>query len=216
MTKPADPADNLARNVRALRETRGLTQKKLADLSGVPRATWANLETGAANPTLAVLVRVAAALQVSIEELIGPPRAAARLYREGTLPVRLRGRVRVGQVLPDPMSGLRIERMALPPGAGMTGVPHTAGTREYLACETGRVEAHGERREVAPVTGRRARLPWRPEARLQEPDHRACRGLQRRGPRARAGLTRTPRMPPRARALDPRGRTRYMPLRARR
>ncbi len=49
-------------------------------LAGIPRATWANLESGAANPTLAVLVGVAQALQVRLEELIEPPRRSGRLY----------------------------------------------------------------------------------------------------------------------------------------
>ena len=30
--------------------------------------------------------------------------------------------------------------MELPPGSSMAGVPHTAGTREYLTCERGRIE----------------------------------------------------------------------------
>ena len=34
----------LARNIKTLREARGATQAQLAKLSGVPRATWANLE----------------------------------------------------------------------------------------------------------------------------------------------------------------------------
>ena len=55
-------AAHLGRNIQALREARGQTQQQIAKLAGVPRATWANLESGAANPTLAVLVRVAQAL----------------------------------------------------------------------------------------------------------------------------------------------------------
>ena len=43
---------------------------ELATLSGVPRPTIANLESGSANPTLGVLVRIASSLQVSIEQLI--------------------------------------------------------------------------------------------------------------------------------------------------
>src|SRR5512144_2705734 len=86
-----DVAAALAQNLRQLRVARGLTQEQLAKVSGVPRPTWAHLESGAANPTLGVLVRVADALEVRIEELIGPPRAAARLYRAGTLPARKRG-----------------------------------------------------------------------------------------------------------------------------
>ena len=30
--------------------------------------------------------------------------------------------------------------MELPPRGAMAGVPHTAGTREYLTCERGRIE----------------------------------------------------------------------------
>jgi XRE family transcriptional regulator, regulator of sulfur utilization len=49
---------NLADNLRALREARGLSQQQIAEIAGVPRPTWAHLESGAANPTVAVLVRV--------------------------------------------------------------------------------------------------------------------------------------------------------------
>jgi DNA-binding XRE family transcriptional regulator len=59
-----DVAGHLGNNIRQLREARGLTQQQIAKVAGVPRPTWANLESGAANPTLAVLIRVASALQV--------------------------------------------------------------------------------------------------------------------------------------------------------
>jgi transcriptional regulator with XRE-family HTH domain len=131
---------NLANNMRTLRESRGVTQAQISKLAGLPRPTWANLESGAANPTLQILVKVATALQVSVEELIGAPRATAKLYRANELRWRKRGEVTVRQLLPEPLSGLALERMTLPPGASMTGTPHTPGTREYLTCESGRVE----------------------------------------------------------------------------
>lgn len=133
-------ATNLANNIRALRELRKHTQQQLAQLSGVPRPTVANLETGSANPTLGVLVKIASALGVSIEELILAPRSSAKLYAAGTLPSRTRGKVRVQKLLPDPIVGLEIERFELPIGAKMTGIPHTPGTREYLTCEAGEIE----------------------------------------------------------------------------
>ena len=136
----AGAAAHLGRNIQALREARGQTQQQIAKVAGVPRATWANLESGAANPTLAVLVRVAQALSVRLEELIEPPRRLGRLYRAGTLPSRTRGPVVVRKLLPETIPGLEIERMELPPGSAMAGVPHTAGTREYLTCERGRIE----------------------------------------------------------------------------
>jgi transcriptional regulator with XRE-family HTH domain len=129
----------LAENVRQLRETRGLTQQQMADLAGIPRATWTNLESGSANPTLTVLARVAQSLQVSLEELISPPRATARHYPKAALATQFRGSVELRHLLPDPISGMEIDRMALPPHARLTGIPHTPGTREYLACEAGEI-----------------------------------------------------------------------------
>ncbi len=142
----------LAANVRQLRLARGLTQEQLAKISGVPRPTWAHLESGGANPTLAVLVRVATALQVSIEELISAPKATGRLVRRDALRTRTRQGVVIRKLLPEPLPGLEIERMELPPGARMTGTPHRAGTREYLTCESGRLAlvASGSRWELDP------------------------------------------------------------------
>ena len=136
----ADAAANLGRNIQQLREARGLSQQQIAHVAGIPRATWANLESGAANPTLAVRVRAADALQVRLEELIEPPHRAGRLYQAAALPARKRGAVSVRKLLPESIAGLEIERMEFPPGAAMAGIPHTPGTREYLTCERGQIE----------------------------------------------------------------------------
>lgn len=159
----SDVATRLAHNARALREGRGLTQAQIAKRAGIPRATWANLETGAANPTLAVLDRAANALQVTLEELIAAPRSEARRYPKGSLPVKARGTVRVQKLLPDPIPGMEIDRIDLPAGARMVDVPHTAGTREYLTCESGEL--------VLVASGE--------EYRLEEGDVVAFRGDQR-------------------------------------
>ena len=135
-----DLAARLARNVKQLRLARSQTQQQMAKLSGLPRATWAHIESGAGNPTLAVLHRAAFALQVAIEELIAEPRAEAKHYPKGSLPVRIRGEVSVRSLLPDEIAGMQIERIELPKGTRLTGVPHTPGTREYLTCETGEIE----------------------------------------------------------------------------
>jgi XRE family transcriptional regulator, regulator of sulfur utilization len=128
-----------AQNLKQLRHARGMTQHQIAKLAALPRATWANLESGEANPTLTVLQRVALALQVSIEELISAPRAACEFYPRGRLGERTKGEVTVRRLLPDPIPGMAIERLELPPGARMTGVPHTPGAREYLTCEAGEI-----------------------------------------------------------------------------
>ena len=129
----------LAANIRHLREARGLTQEQMARLAGIPRATWGHLETGAGNPTLAVLDKVATALQVPLEELTAGPRSTGRLYERGSLRTRKQGDGTIRQLLPDPIPGMVIDRMEIPPRGRIPGVPHMPGTREYFTCEKGRV-----------------------------------------------------------------------------
>ncbi len=145
-------SSRLGRNVKQLREARGFTQQRLAELAGIPRATWAHLESGTANPTLTVLRRVARALEVSLEELVCPPRAACQFYPRGSLPSRTQGQALVRKLLPDAIPGMEIERIELPAAGHMTGVPHTPGTREYLICEAGTLVlvAAGERWQLEP------------------------------------------------------------------
>lgn len=147
-----DVAARLGRNVRTLREARAMTQAQMAKLAAIPRATWANIESGAANPTLAVLDRVAFAFQVTIEELIAAPRSEARHYPRASLVTKLRGAAAIRKLLPDPIPGMEIDRFELPPRAKLSGIPHTPGTREYLTCEAGAIElvASGERYRLEP------------------------------------------------------------------
>lgn len=135
-----DLAGRLAQNIKQLRQARGFTQQQLANLSGLPRATCSNLESGTANPTLAVLHALAKALQIPLEELVSVPRADVQHYPKGSLPTRTRGSVTVTTLLPDAIPGTTIERLELPVGGRLIGTPHTPGTREYLSCEAGELE----------------------------------------------------------------------------
>ena len=147
-----DVATRLGRNVRTLREARGMTQAQMAKLASIPRATWANIESGGANPTLAVLDSVASAFQVTLEELVAAPRSEARHYRKEQLVVKMRGLAAIRKLLPDPIPGMEIDRFELPPRAKVSGIPHTPGTREYLTCEAGEIVlvASGEEYRLAP------------------------------------------------------------------
>jgi XRE family transcriptional regulator, regulator of sulfur utilization len=136
---PDELGARFAANVKMLREARGVTQQQIAKLAGIPRATWANLESGESNPTLSVLHRVARSLSVTLDELIATPRAACAYYPAATIPVVTRGQARMKKLLPDPIPGMEMDRIELPPRARLTGVPHTPGTREYLTCEAGAI-----------------------------------------------------------------------------
>lgn len=146
-----DIRENLAANLRRLRLARNLSQQQMAGLSGIPRPTWASLETGTANPTLTVLSKAAAALNVSIEELVGTPRNEFEFVPASDVRERRRQGVRLRPLVPAALPGLEISRMEFEPGGRMVGVPHTTGTREFLTCEQGAVTliAGGEHHELA-------------------------------------------------------------------
>ena len=144
-TPSADPdgattASHLARNLVSLRHTRSLTQDGLARGAGVPRSTIANLESGEGNPSLQVLVKVAQALGVPIDELLASPRALVRLWKADEVAMRSKGRgVTIRPLVPEPVPDSIVEVMDFAPGAVMGGTPHLPGTREFFTCLEGRV-----------------------------------------------------------------------------
>lgn len=58
-------------NLKAIRKDKGLTQDQLAELSGLSRRVIGHLETNAINPPIDTIISIAAALNVTIEELFG-------------------------------------------------------------------------------------------------------------------------------------------------
>lgn len=128
---------HLAKNIKQLREARGLSQEQAAKLAALPRPTWGNLESGSANPTLLVLLKVASVLHVSIEEIVGEPKAEAKFIPLSKLKTLRRGDAIIRKILPDALPGCELDRLELPEGAHLVGVPHRTGTREYLTCERG-------------------------------------------------------------------------------
>ena len=179
MDSPERIAAHLARNLASLRHARGLTQDTLARAAAVPRSTIANLESGAGNPSLTVLVKVASALAVPLDELTAPPRAKVRHWASGDVATQLRGRgVTMRALVPEPVPEELLTLMDFAPGASMRGTPHLPGTREFFTCIAGRVSIFvvGERYEVA--AGDVLGFPGNVAHSYQNPDPRApARGV---------------------------------------
>ena len=140
MDKPDLVSRHLARNLAALRQVRSITQEALAKAAGVPRSTIANLESGDGNPSLTVLVKVARALETSIDELTASPRAKVRRWAAADLATHPRGRgVTTRDLVPEAVPEEVMEIMEFAPEAVMAGTPHLPGTREFFTCLAGRV-----------------------------------------------------------------------------
>jgi len=67
-----EPTINVAHQIRVLRERRNLSQRALAEASGLSRNTLSLLERGQTSPTVSTLKRIAKALDVGINAFFHP------------------------------------------------------------------------------------------------------------------------------------------------
>lgn len=112
----------LADGLRRLRVSRGLTQTDIAGLAGVSPSAISQVESGQRGLNLDTLLTLAAALNVSIDDLLGyQPDPGYVVARRDRIPAR-RGLV---PLLDDPEAGLRAYLVVLGPGeSGDPGSVH--------------------------------------------------------------------------------------------
>jgi transcriptional regulator with XRE-family HTH domain len=131
----------LGQRIRSERVSRAYSLDLLAERSGVSRSMLSAVERGAKAPTVLVLDRIAAGLDLSIERLVEPARgtrvtvlrsADQEVERD---PSRWERRIVSPQL---PAGELELLRMTIHPGvdAGQFA-PHASGTREYVVVEHG-------------------------------------------------------------------------------
>jgi transcriptional regulator with XRE-family HTH domain len=131
----------LAINLLALRKQKGLSQSRLSELAEIPRSTITHMESGDGNPSLTNLCKLAAALGISIEELLSRPRSECMLLKAADVPVlnRSAGKVRVFKLMPDTVRGIEIDKVEIQGNSSMGGRPHLQGSKEYLMTLAGEV-----------------------------------------------------------------------------
>lgn len=62
----------LAENIKKIRKSKGFTQEKLARLANISNNTLVKIEMGMAKePTITTMTKIADALDVSIDEIVG-------------------------------------------------------------------------------------------------------------------------------------------------
>ena len=152
-----ETAQHLASNLRRMRETRGWSQQQLADNSGVPRPTIANLESGDGNPTLSVMLRLAQALGISIEQLIVSESRRFELSDERELPTQAFGDARARQLYFE-ATGTELLRLELPAKVQAKVAEIRSGLQRIIHCESGKVEVRGKTECVRLKPGDRLRI----------------------------------------------------------
>lgn len=124
--------------IAATRRARGLTFDQLAALSSVSKGMLVQIEQGKANPSIAILCKIASALRVSVAELVEMPdkgRSPVRLVPPQDAPKLWTGPnggsaiLLVGTEGPDM---LELWQWELMPGERFEAQPHSRGTHELI------------------------------------------------------------------------------------
>ena len=118
-TKIDDAGARIARRLRLERDTRGWSLADLAERSGVSKATISKIEREEVSPTAVILVRLAAAFDLTFAGLLlraeGEGRRLSRAAEQPVWRDPATGYLRT-QVFSRPDHPLEIVRVALPPG----------------------------------------------------------------------------------------------------
>jgi transcriptional regulator with XRE-family HTH domain len=146
MAKPATlsnglPLSALGERIRLERLGRRLSLDQVAERAGVSRSMLSAVERGAKVPTVLVLDRIATALDTSIARLLGEEQSARVILlrkEEQDLARDPSGWER--RILSPVLPGVEFEfmRTTIDPGVDAGAFsPHAAGSREYVAIESG-------------------------------------------------------------------------------
>jgi len=141
---PAIPTNQVfCERVAALRQRKGFTLEQLAAASNVSRSMLSQIERGQANPTLAVIYRIAEAFGMSIGELVDGPEAGPEieivhgndpknLFRADTqCQIRTRSPLHMEKAV-------EFYELTIQPGAELASAAHFDGARELFSVTRGR------------------------------------------------------------------------------
>ncbi len=151
-SKKNDPAPNepprVGDTLAALRQTQALSLDELSRKAGVSKSMLSQIERAQANPTVAVVWRLANALGVPIAELLGSAPATPAAPSITWVPTQATPSLRS----PDGLCELRIlgpvemagqfewYELRLQPGGVLDSQPHEPGTREHLTVTSGSMD----------------------------------------------------------------------------
>jgi DNA-binding XRE family transcriptional regulator len=138
----------ISEGIKRLRSQHKLTQTKLAELAGIPRATLANMESEQSNPSITLVVKVAQALGVSVDDLISKQSVhVTEVTRKDMSVTQLdNGNFSSTRTSPISTQKLLINDIVMKPKCHSKGVPHPEGSHELFLCIEGTayVEVQGE------------------------------------------------------------------------
>jgi len=137
VSRPTDATsavlDQVGARLRQIRTQRGATLVELSERTGISKSTLSRLENGQRRPSLELLLPLAQAYRVPLDELVGAPDVGDPRIR--LKPRRVKGRT----VLPlTPPGGVQAWKIIIPSGQS-TPDPRTHDGYEWLYVLSGRL-----------------------------------------------------------------------------
>jgi transcriptional regulator with XRE-family HTH domain len=135
---------HVCRRIHQLRQQRGWSLDVLSRASGVSRSMLSQIERELANPTLAVTVRIASALGLSMSELVdqASPAPGIEIIRADDRSHIFRSDQNCSIRTLSPLhleKDVEFYEVLLQPGGALRSAAHFEGTREFLTVQKGRV-----------------------------------------------------------------------------
>lgn len=122
----------VADNVRRVRLARGYSLRELAELTGLSKALLSQLERCVANPTIEVLVRVGAALDLTFAELTRAPLLAPEIIRAEQGPSMIVDDLTIRTLfVSSERRRFELAESVVPPGAVSSKSSHGPGSIEH-------------------------------------------------------------------------------------
>jgi len=136
------PVETISENLKAVRESRGLSLEQLADLTGVSKSMLRQIETGKSSPTISTIWKIANGLRVSFTSLLHRPpvQAEVKSFRDAP-PLTSEGEhYRLYPLIPfSPEQSYETYYFEIDPGTVFHGEPHTGNIDEYVFLTRGRL-----------------------------------------------------------------------------
>jgi len=131
----------VANRIRSWRKEKKLSLDELSRRASVSKGMLVEIEKGAANPSIAILCKLAAALSVSVAEIVNvASEPQVHVIEEAAIPVLWQGekggsaRLLAGTAGPDM---IELWHWEMQPGESFSSPGHPAGTVELLHVEAG-------------------------------------------------------------------------------
>ncbi|MBN1553787.1 MAG: helix-turn-helix transcriptional regulator [Phycisphaerae bacterium] len=140
----AAPFGHLGKRLKTVRMAKKLTLDRLSDVAGVSKAMLSQIERDKVNPTVAVMLKIAGAMNVSVGELLEEPSPEhiLRVIRESEKGYTYRSDPSCTIRTLTPLTlekTIEFYRLAFEEGGELISEPHFPGTEEILHVTKGRI-----------------------------------------------------------------------------